>query len=86
MFSDSTNFEALSAGLDHDAVMSITPELIQWAEIIFVMENAQRDRLRKRFRKYINKQRVICLDIPDNYAYMDPELVQLLEAKVPRHV
>lgn len=28
------------------------------------------------------RARVICLDIPDNYAFMDPELVRLLEAKV----
>ena len=30
--------------------------------------------------------RVICLDIPDDYEFMDPELVRLLEAKVPRYL
>ena len=34
----------------------------------------------------LKDKRVICLEIPDKYEYMDPELVQLLEAKVPRHL
>jgi predicted protein tyrosine phosphatase len=35
-----------------------------------------------RFRKYLNGKRVVCLDIPDDYAYMQEELVKLLEARV----
>ena len=46
------------------------------------MEKAHRNRLGQRFRKYLNGKRVICLDIPDDYDYMQPELVTLLEAKV----
>jgi predicted protein tyrosine phosphatase len=46
------------------------------------MEKAQKNKLQKKFRKYINNQRVICLDIPDDYEYMQPELVEILEQKL----
>jgi predicted protein tyrosine phosphatase len=31
-------------------------------------------------------QRVICLDIPDDYAFMQPELVELLKLRMVRHL
>jgi predicted protein tyrosine phosphatase len=31
-------------------------------------------------------KRVICLDIPDNYKFMDAALVKLLKIKVERHL
>ena len=52
--------------------------------IIFVMEKAHRAKLSKRYRKHLNGNRVVCLDIPDNYKFMDPELVKVLEAEVGR--
>ena len=36
----------------------------------------------RKFGSFLSSQRIICLDIPDDYEYMDPALVQLLEAKV----
>jgi len=50
------------------------------------MEKAHLSRMRGRFRKHLNRQRLVCLDIPDLYDYMEPALVELLEAKVPRHL
>jgi predicted protein tyrosine phosphatase len=46
-----------------------------------VMEKAHRNRLSKNFRTHLNGKRVICLDIPDDYEYMQPELVRLLQIK-----
>jgi predicted protein tyrosine phosphatase len=82
IFAEKEGFDVLSAGLNNDAEIPLTPELVEWAETIFVMEKAQRNKLRKKFRKNINKQRVICLDIPDDYEYMQPELVEILEQKL----
>lgn len=50
------------------------------------MEKAHRVKLQKKFRSSLMRARVICLDIPDNYAFMDPELVRLLEAKVTNYL
>ena len=71
-----------SAGVGADADVPVSPEQLAWAEIIFVMEKVHRSRLSKQFQRYLNGKRIVCLDIPDNYAYMQPELVQLLEKKV----
>ncbi|MCS0583895.1 low molecular weight protein tyrosine phosphatase family protein [Massilia pinisoli] len=71
-----------SAGLGNDADVPLSPEQIAWADLIFVMEKVHRNRLGQRFRHHLNGKRVICLDIPDEYEYMQPELVRLLEAKV----
>ncbi len=55
-----------------------------WADVIVVMEKAHRTKLQRKFRKALNGQRVICLDIPDEYGFMDPGLVRLLQAKMVR--
>ena len=86
VFSKHPGIECASAGTNHDADNPLTPELVEWAEIIFVMERAHRDKLRSRFKAELRAQRVICLEIPDDYEFMAPELVQLLEARVPRYL
>jgi predicted protein tyrosine phosphatase len=48
------------------------------------MEKRQRSKLATRFARHLQGKRVICLDIPDDYAFMQPELVRLLEAKAGR--
>ena len=78
--------ETASAGLNNDAETPVTAELVEWADIIFVMECAHRSKLLRRFRRHMRNARVICLDIPDRYKFMDPDLIQLLEAKVPHHL
>lgn len=82
VFSTWPNVESDSAGLGNDAIIPLSVEQIEWATIIFVMEKAHRSRLSTRFNKHLKGKRVICLDIPDEYEFMQPELVRLLEAKV----
>lgn len=75
-----------SAGLDKSSREQVTPELLEWADLIFVMERSHRNKLAKKFRRYLKHQRVICLNIPDEYEYMDPRLVRLFEKVVPPHL
>lgn len=84
IFSTWPGVETDSAGLGADANVPLSPEQIAWANIIFVMEKSHRNRLSSKFRRHLNGKRVICLDIPDDYAYMQPELVKLLETKAGR--
>lgn len=86
VFSTRSDLECSSAGLNHDAENPLTSELVEWAELIFVMESAHRDKLRARFKPSLGAARVICLDIPDDYDYMDAELVRLLKRKVGPHL
>ena len=82
VFSSRDDLEVSSAGLDADADNPLTPELVEWADVIFVMEKAHRTKLSQRFKPYLKTARVICLGIPDDYAFMDPALVKLLDARV----
>jgi predicted protein tyrosine phosphatase len=84
VFSTWPNIDVLSAGTNHDAEEPISVELIEWADIIVVMEKAHRNKVNKKFRKNLNGKRVLVLDIPDDFDYMQPELVRILEVKVPR--
>jgi len=84
VFARHPGIECASAGTNHDADNPLTPELVEWADIIFVMEKSHRDKLASAFKLNLSSQRVVCLDIPDEYEYMDPELVRLLRARVLR--
>lgn len=84
IFSTRDGIEVSSAGLNNDADTPLTSETVEWADLIFVMEKTHRSKLQKKFRANLNGKRVICLDIPDEYDYMDPQLVRLLQVKVAR--
>lgn len=84
IFANWPKVETDSAGLGNDATTPLSSEQIAWANIIFVMEKAHRNKLSKKFRPYLSNKRVICLDIPDEYEYMDPVLITILKAKVGR--
>jgi len=86
VFSRWSGIEASSAGTNHDAENPVTAELLEWADIIFAMERTHRSKLQRKYRASLNGKRIICLEIPDDYDYMDPELVRLLEVKVPRYL
>jgi predicted protein tyrosine phosphatase len=82
VFSSWPGIEVESAGLSRDAATPLSSELVEWAEMIFVMETAHRVKLAKDFRAHLKQQRVICLGVPDRFTLMQPELVDLLVAKV----
>jgi predicted protein tyrosine phosphatase len=86
VFSEYDGLECSSAGLNHDAENPLTPELVEWAEIIFVMEREHKTKLSARFKEFLLGKRVICLDIPDKYQFMDQTLVGILKRKVGRHL
>lgn len=86
VFSRRQDLEVDSAGTNYNAENPLTAELVAWADVIFVMEKAHRSRLQRRFRAALGGRRVVCLDIPDDYAFMQPELIQLLKTKVSRHL
>lgn len=82
VFASWPGVETDSAGVGADADVPLSPEQLAWAEIVFVMEKVHRSRLSKQFQRHLNGKRIVCLDIPDDYDYMQPELVRLLEKKV----
>ena len=82
VFTDYKGLYVDSAGLDRGAEIFLSSEAIQWADIIFVMEKSHKRKLSKNFQPWLKDKRVVCLDIPDEYEYMEPSLVKLLKKKV----
>lgn len=84
VFSKWPGIETDSAGISNDADVPLSTEQVEWADIIFVMEKTHRNKLNRKFRSSLNGKRVICLDIPDDYEFMDPVLVRMLETRAGR--
>jgi len=82
LYSETPNLEVASAGLNSEAEVTVTPELLDWADLIFVMEQNHRTKLSRTFRDSLRNKRVISLDIPDDYDFMDPALILLLKQKL----
>lgn len=76
--------EAIGAGTDKDAPTTVSGDLIEWADVIVVMENMHRNKVSKKFRPLLKDKRLIVLGIPDDYGYMQPELITLLKNRVSR--
>jgi predicted protein tyrosine phosphatase len=82
LFAGHPGVECASAGLSPDADNPLTPELLDWAEIVLVMEPRQQAKLRQLFAPHLRDKRVVCLRIPDRYEFMDPALVTLLRSRM----
>ena len=82
IFHGTNGIQARSAGTESGARIKVTAGHIGWADLIFVMEKKHLRRLHERFAEETAGKRVICLNIPDNYQFMQPELIDVLRAAV----
>ena len=86
IFRENSALEVKSAGVYNDASVPVNLELLEWADIIFVMEKRKRNIIHKKFKDIYRNKRIVCLYIPDDYEYMAPDLVQLLKMRLPQYV
>jgi predicted protein tyrosine phosphatase len=84
VFADYPGVEISSAGTSIDADNPVSLDQVEWADIIFTMEEVHRRKLREKFPGLLKTKRLVVLRIPDKYGYMDPELVRLLKQRVPK--
>ncbi len=75
-----------SAGTEFDARVPLSNEIILWANLIFVMEQNQKVIMNALYSEVADKKRIIVLNIPDKYNYMDQELVELIKERVSPHL
>lgn len=84
IFVSMPEWETDSAGLSADADIVVSSEQIDWATHIAVMEKRQIARLKKTFPKLVSGKKIICLDVPDDFEFMQPELIDLLQSRIGR--
>lgn len=82
IFHEVDGIQARSAGTETGARIKVTAGHIGWADIVFVMEKKHLRRLQEKFADELAGKRVICLNIPDDFQFMQPELVTLLQSAV----
>lgn len=73
---------ARSAGTEDSARIRVTAGHLGWADIIFVMEKRHQQRLHAKFAGVLRGKVLVCLRIPDDYAYMDEMLIARLNQTV----
>ncbi len=71
-----------SAGTSPKAKRTVSTKDVQWADVIFVMEEKHKNRLKAQFTRLLTHKNIQVLDIPDEYQYMDNELVDIFKVTV----
>jgi predicted protein tyrosine phosphatase len=71
-----------SRGVSRSARRTVASHDIEWAHIVLVMESKHKQRLVADYPGEMRFKQTHVLDIPDDYQYMDPALIELLNATV----
>lgn len=88
LFNGNKNYEAKSAGIHPYAPQTVTKELVDWADIIFVFSEKNEGHKSFLLEKFngLNPNKVIDLDVQDMFDKNDPELIKLLKEKLAKYL
>lgn len=86
IFCKQTDLDVRSAGTSEDALVRVNQRMLDWADLIFTMDREQQKALARMFPGHAALKRLVCLDIPDDFGFLEPALVTLLEERVPPHL
>jgi predicted protein tyrosine phosphatase len=86
LFKNSDLYVVKSAGTSDKARVKITAGLINWADRIFVMEKRHAVIIKQNYPDLIVDRSMITLHISDDYQYMDPELIEILESRLAEYL
>ena len=86
IFNGYNGHKAYSAGTESNSRVKVTSGLLGWADIIFCMEKKHISRIKEKYSDVIAHKKLICLNISDDYEYMDSELQELLISCVQEYI
>lgn len=86
IFCKRADLDVRSAGVGPDALVRINERMLDWADMVFVMEDRHRRELQRMFPGHPALNRICSLEIPDEFAFLDPQLVDLLKSRVAHHL
>lgn len=80
------NYNTRAVGIETEhALVPVDTALLKWADEIVVMTPEHKDRIEYMLDKFLKNdthpKEVVLLDIPDSYAYRDPELIKLIKER-----
>jgi predicted protein tyrosine phosphatase len=86
LYSATPGLQTRSAGLSDLARVQVTEDLLAWADVVFVMERRLRRLLRRRFAAALKGKEIVCLEIPDDFQFLQPELLTVLTERLLPHL
>ncbi len=82
LFRKERTFQMQSAGLSPKSPSQISETKVNWSDAILVMEDGHKERVVRTFR-HLELPPIFVLHIEDEYDYMQPELIAILEERIP---
>ena len=82
LFAQSQYYDVRSAGTEQRARVKLTEGMLGWADRVFVMERKHADRICQYFPDLAETKTVTILDIPDDFTFMDEELIDILRHRL----
>ena len=82
IYSEHQLLNVKSGGTSRSARHCVNAVDIKWADIIIVMEDKHRAQLISRFPSDLKYKDMHVIDIPDDYQFMDPELIEELRSAI----
>lgn len=86
LYSQTPGLSVQSAGLSPSARKQVTEELVEWSDVIFVMEKRLRRMMQRRFDSALAGKSLVCLEIPDDFQFQQPELLTILTDRLTPHL
>ncbi len=86
IFAKDPGLDVRSAGTSGEAMVQVNERMLDWADLVFVMDDEQTAALRQSFPAHPATANAIVLDIEDEYHFLDPKLVSLLRERVTPHL
>lgn len=81
IFKNDDRFSIRSAGLSPKSDRKISEKDLIWADLVFVMETEQRAKIWELYR-HVEMPDIEVLNIPDDYEFMDEELIETLQDRM----
>ncbi|SKA76142.1 Predicted protein tyrosine phosphatase [Prosthecobacter debontii] len=82
IYQNDPRVQVRSAGTSSSARIRVSEKLLQWADLVCVMEHTHKRRLREHFPDLYPDLDIEVLDIADDYEFMDPTLIELIRERV----
>ncbi len=85
IYKSDPRIEVRSAGVSGKSPHPISNSDIEWADVILIMEPKYKARIQGLFRD-LKLPPINSLEIPDEYEYMDEELIELIKSSAEYHI
>src|SRR4051812_13675730 len=82
LFCKRPDLDVRSAGTSSDAMVRVNARMLDWADVVFTMDDGQRVALEEMFPRHPALAALVCLNIPDEFTFLQPELVVLLQQRI----